>query len=178
MHISPSRRAASLGAVSRNAKLGKGENFSGLLSIQNDYPKPKAAAKATRMSSSYLKRPARVVATTRATKVNLAGAIRGLARANGPSSCPKQPTSKGNCFKYQPNRLPPRVKHGLARNCQSDPFRHRRLHGGSVLLSIDGSTAVSADRLGEGPFAASCRCLFAPQQCAASVHIRKLFKIR
>ena len=39
-----SRRAASLRAVRRNAKLGKGEDFSGLLSIRNGHPKPQAAA--------------------------------------------------------------------------------------------------------------------------------------
>ena len=39
-----SRRAASLRAVRRNAKLWKGEDAAGLLSVRNGYPKPKATA--------------------------------------------------------------------------------------------------------------------------------------
>ena len=64
-------------------------------------PSRKSPPETTRMSSNYMKRPARVVATTRATKANLVGQFGGLARANGPSSCPKQPASNGNYFKHR-----------------------------------------------------------------------------
>ena len=108
-------------------------------------PSRRPLLETTRRSSSYIKRPARVAVTTRATKANVAGQFGGWRAPTVPHPAQSSPTSKGNCFKLQTNRLPSGVKHRLARNCQSDPFRHRRLHGGSALLSIPGSTSESAE---------------------------------
>ena len=126
-------------------------------------PSRRPLLETTRNSGSYMKRPARVAVTTRATKANVAGQFGGWRAPTVPHPAQSSPTSKGNCFKLQTNRLPSGVKHRLARNCQSDPFRHRRLHGGSALLSIPGSTSESA----EATARIACRC---PSPCSDDVH--------
>ena len=109
-------------------------------------PSRRPLLETTRRSSSYIKRPARVAVTTRATKANVGRAIRGVARANGPSSCPKAARHRREtASSFRLTDCPQESSIDWARNCQSDPFRHRRLHGGSALLSIPGSTSESAE---------------------------------
>jgi hypothetical protein len=68
-----------------------------------------------------------------------------LARTNSSSSCPKQPTSEENCFKDQPKRLLPEVKHRLPQLPLWGAFDITDLLGGSTLLSIGGSVLMSAE---------------------------------
>jgi hypothetical protein len=84
-------------------------------------PSRKPPPEVTRMSSSCMKQPARVVATQRATKAIWPGNS-GVGARQRPLILPKQPTPKENCFVHQPKRLPPRVKHRFLRNSPFGPI--------------------------------------------------------
>ena len=108
-----SRRAASLRAVRGHATLGKGEDISGLLPVPNGLSKPQTAATDDTHKLRLYETNFKGLRLRCAQPRPSGRAIWVLARANGSSACPKQPTSKENCFKDQPKRLSPGVKHRL-----------------------------------------------------------------
>ena len=150
-----SRRAASLRAARRNAKLEKGEDFSGPFSLRNGYRSRKPPPEITRMSSNRLRQPARVVPARCAAKAVWLG---------------KSGVGARQRYLILPKAAPHRT--GLLRlndyhressiDCPQPPVGSASaigdFVGGSVLLSMGGSILMSAEAAGDGPGAESGVC--------------------